>query len=55
MLGQLVSNMDLRCVSETWLHPTISNPLNCPPGFHIIRKDRLFTRGGGGTILRRND
>ena len=39
-------NIDLCCISETWLHPTISSSLICPPGFHIIRKDRLWSRGG---------
>ena len=49
------NNIDLCCISETWLHPTISSSLICPPGFHIIRKDRICTRGGGVAILCRND
>ena len=48
-------NIDLCCISKTWLHPTISSSLLCPPGFHIIRKDRLWSRGGGVAILCRND
>lgn len=49
------NNIDVCCISETWSHPTISSSLICPPGFHIIRKDRLSTRGGGVAILCRND
>ena len=48
-------NIGLCCISETWLHPTTSGLLICPPGFHIIRKDRLWPRGGGVAILCRND
>ena len=49
------NNIDICCISETWLKPTIPNSLICPPNFSIIRKDRTDRRGGGIAILCRND
>ena len=49
------NNIDVCCISETWLNPTITISLICPPEFCIIRKDRLGARGGGVAILCRKD
>ena len=49
------NNIDVCCISETWLNPTIASSLICPPEFCIIRKDRLGDRGGGAAILCRKD
>ena len=49
------NNIDVCCISETWLNPTIASSLICPPEFCIIRKDRLGARGGGVAILCRKD
>ena len=47
--------IDVCCITETWLKPTIPSSLLCPPNFSIIRKDRTNCRGGGVAILCRND
>ena len=49
------NNIDVCCITETWLKPTIPSSLLCPPNFSIIRKDRTNCRGGGVAILCRND
>lgn len=43
---------DIICVTETWLHCDIGNCEVAPPGYFIVRKDRL-TRGGGVALLLR--
>lgn len=47
------NNIELCCISETWLHSATSSSLLCPPG--IARKDRQITCGGGVEILCQND
>jgi len=37
---------DIFCITESWLKKDIPDGLVCPPGYDIIRYDRL-TRGGG--------
>ena len=49
------NNIDVCCITETWLKPTIPSSLLCPPNFSIIRKDRTNCRGAGVAILCRND
>lgn len=49
------NNIDVCCISETWLKPAVPNSLVCPVGFSIIRKDRINCRGGGVAIICRND
>ena len=49
------NNIDVCCITETWLKPTIPSSLLCPPNFSIIRKDRTNCRGGGVAIICRND
>ena len=40
------NDIDICCISETWLKPIIPDHLVCPAGFSIIRKDRTNCRGG---------
>ena len=49
------NNIDICCISETWLHYTVCNSQVCPSGYTILRKDRTNRRGGGVAILCRND
>ena len=49
------NNIDVCCLSETWLKYTVSDSLICPPGYSILRKDRTNLRGGGVAIVCRND
>lgn len=41
------NDIDVACIQETFLKPSI--PFNLP-GYRIIRKDRLRTKGGGVLI-----
>ncbi|XP_042144710.1 uncharacterized protein LOC121834875, partial [Ixodes scapularis] len=43
-------NPEIVTVTETWLHPLISDSEILPPDYIILRKDRL-TRGGGVAII----
>ena len=49
------NNIDVCCLSETWLKYTVSDSLICPPGYSILRKNRTNLRGGGVAIVCRND
>ena len=49
------NNIDIFCISETWLSYTVSNSQVCPSGYSILRKDRTNRRGGGVVIVYRND
>ena len=49
------NNIDICCISETWLNHTVCNSQVCPSGYTILRKDRTNRRGGGVAILCRND
>ncbi len=49
------NNIDICCISETWLNHTVSNSQVCPSGYSILRKDRTNRRGGGVAIMCRND
>ena len=49
------NDIDICCISETWLKPIIPDHLVCPAGFSIIRKDRTNCRGGGVATICRND
>ena len=45
------SNYDIIFITESWLKPKILDALICPPGFVVMRKDRLDKRGGGILVL----
>lgn len=45
-------NPDIVCITETWLHGDIKDHEIVPPGYTIVRKDRI-TRGGGVAVLLR--
>ena len=49
------NNIDICCISETWLNHTVCNSQVCPSGYTILRKDRTNRRGGGVAIPCRND
>ena len=49
------NNIDICCISETWLNYTVCNSQVCPSRYTILRKDRTNRRGGGVAILCRND
>ena len=49
------NDIDICCISETWLKPIIPDNRVCPDGFSIIRKDRTNYRGGGVATISRND
>ena len=42
----LTLDLDILCISETWLHKQIMNHEIVIDGYDIIRKDRLDKRGG---------
>lgn len=44
------SNMDVICVSETWLNESIPNGLISLHGYKVFRSDRLVGGGGGVAI-----
>ena len=41
------NNIDICCISETWLNHTVCNSQVCPSGCTILRKDRTNRHGGG--------
>ena len=47
--------LDILCLSETWLWPQISDQLLAFPGYCILRRDRDSRRGGGVAILHRSE
>ena len=49
------NDIDICCISETWVNHTVCNSQVCPSGYTILRKDRTNRRGGGVAILCRND
>ena len=49
------NNIDILCITETWLKPNHLNSSILIPGFQPpLRKDRLSSRGGGVAIYLRN-
>lgn len=46
----LHEHYDVICISETWLHPDISNATIDIPNYQIFRRDRAEGRGGGVAI-----
>ena len=49
------SNIDIMCITETWLHNNISNHEITIQGYKLVRKDRTTKRGGGIIASIRND
>ena len=49
------NNIDVCCISETWVKYAVPNHLIFPSGFYILRKDRTNRLGGGVAIICRND
>ena len=48
-------NLDILCLTETWLHDMIDDSVVKNDGYHLIRRDRNYnTRGGGVCIYVRN-
>ena len=48
------NNLQVLCVTETWLDSTVPNSVIAPAGYSVFRHDRL-TRGGGVAVFCRND
>lgn len=44
------SNIDIICLTETWLSEDISNELVAVDGYKLYRNDRKYSRGGGIAI-----
>lgn len=49
------SNIDIICVTETWLTSNISDEMVAVEGYRVIRNDRSYARGGGISIYCKND
>ena len=47
-------DLDVLCISETWLHEQIPNHEIIIDGYDVIRKDRLDKRGGGVCMYVKN-
>jgi len=47
--------IDILCLSETWLSSNILDTFLIFPGYQLIREDRVARRGGGVAILLRNE
>ena len=47
--------LDILCLSETWLSPQISDLFLTFPGYDVLRQDREGRRGGGVAILHRSE
>ena len=47
------NDLDLLCLSETWLTPQILDSFLVFPGYGIVRRDRDGRRGGGVAIVHR--
>ena len=45
-------NIDILCVSETWMYPSIKDDFIHVPGYNIYRQD--YGRGGGVCLLVKN-
>lgn len=45
------SNVDVVCVSETWLSKSTSDHFICPNGYRIFRSDRESNTKGGGVAV----
>lgn len=45
------SNVDIICVSETWLNESIEDNLIAVDGYRVLRNDRKYSRGGGGICI----
>ena len=43
----LDSNLDLACITETWLKDTVNDNAIHIPGYKLVRKDRTFASHGG--------
>ena len=46
-------NLDILCVSETWLHPNVDDSFLVFPGYRVARRDRPGLSGGGRKGRRR--
>ncbi|XP_055628243.1 uncharacterized protein LOC129769796 [Toxorhynchites rutilus septentrionalis] len=49
-----ISNVDILCVSETWLNENIDNSIISIDGYNIVRHDRVGLLGGGVLIYIKN-
>ena len=47
-------DLDVLCISETWLHKEIGDKEVSIDGYDIIRKDRTNKRGGGVCVYVRS-
>ena len=45
-----INQVDIICITESWLTPSCSNTMISLTNFIHFRKDRLFSRGGGVCI-----
>lgn len=50
----LESNIDVLCVTESWLHGLVSDNMINIEGFRLCRNDRTYSRGGGTCIYINN-
>ena len=42
-------------VTETWLNKNITNNEILPKGYHVIKKDRVADKRGGGVLIALHD
>jgi hypothetical protein len=48
-------NLDLACITETWLRGSITDNVIHIPGYKVIRKDRIRTSHGGVCVFIREE
>jgi hypothetical protein len=48
-------NLDLACITETWLRGSITDNVIHIPGYKVIRKDRIRTSHGGDCVFIREE
>lgn len=46
----LDSKISVACFSETWLNLSIPDQAISVPGYHLVRNDRVYKKGGGIAI-----
>ena len=49
------ADYDIVFIVETWMTQATESSLVCPPGYDIIREDRIGKRGGGIIVLYKSD
>lgn len=45
------TNIDVLCITESWLHTSIPDNTVSLSNFQLYRNDRMYSRGGGKCII----